>query len=269
MPGSTDYSTGYGSNLIYRQQQASSGGMVEVYSSGTKALFGEGAKLEMEPGSSLDIASGSVRLGTNKIELKSGAELEMEAASTMNVEAAASVNIYGKLTAKSGGEIELEAGSTLNVEAGAAINFAAGAIERAVVVTYTCSTMKLNTYDRYSIVRSSDPHSNGTSDNCWTLPHPQDAQKGVIKTIWFESPKGDTHTLAIRTTSVKIGFNSTNKHCIFAAATNPFMVTTGGQPGISVTMIAASSSIWRIVSQMSTDVKVGKLQLTSSTECTL
>ena len=231
MPATTDYSTGFGRHEIYRLQQAATEGSVQVYSSGTKAIFGEGAKQEMKSGSTLHVESGAL------------------------------LNIAG--------ELEMKAGSTLNVEAGAAINFAAGGIERASIVTYTCSTMKMNTWDRYAIVRSSDPHSNGTSDNCWTLPHPQDAKKGIIKTIWFESPKGDTHTLAIRTTSVKIGFNSTNRHCIYAGATNPQMITTGGNVGVSVTMIAASSSIWRIMSPMTTDNKVGKLQLTSSTECTL
>lgn len=269
MAGTTDYSTGFGRQQIYKLQPAATEGQVEVFSSGTKAIFGEGAKLEMKSGSTLNLELGSVGIVEGKLELKSGAELELEAASTMNIESGAAINLSGKLAAKSGGEIELEAGSTLNIEAGAAINFAAGAIERASIVTYTCSTMKLNIWDRYVIVRSSNPRCEGTSDNCWTLRHPQDAKKGIIKTIWFESKKGTTHSLALRTTSVKIGFNSTNKHSIYAGDSSPNLVTTGGAGGISVTMIAASSSIWRLMTPLTTDKNIGLIQLTSSTECTL
>lgn len=244
MPATTNYSTGFGSNEIYRLQGTTEGS-VEVYSSGTKAVFAEGAKLEMKAGSTLDMESGAL----------------------LNL--AGVQRITGQVELKSGAELELEAGSTLNVEAGGSIKFAPRALQRystGAVVTYTCSTYKLNIWDRYVTLRSSDPHG-GDSDICWTLRHPQ-ANYGILKTIFFQSPKGSTHDLVLRTTTVKIGFNSTNKHTIVAAATNPFMVSTAGYPGIFVTLMAASSSIWKIMSPMSTDVKVGKLQLTSSTEYT-
>lgn len=253
MAGHTE-STGHGLHSIYKEQH-DTGGEYQICSSGTKIIVEDGAALELESGSTFNIESGAVGIIEGVMRVASGGEAEIQDG--------------GKLELLSGGELELESGSTLNIEAGAAINLAAGAIERASIVTYTCSTMKLNIWDRYVVLRSSNNRAEGTSDNCWTIRHPQDAKKGIIKTIFFESKKGSTHTLAIRTTSKKIGFNSTNKHALYAGGTNPLMVTTGGTPGISVTLMAASSSIWKIMSPMTTDKNAGMLQLTSSTECTI
>ncbi len=244
MPATTDYSTGFGRHEIYRLQQASTEGSVQVYSSGTKAIFGEGAKQEMKSGSTLDIESGAL----------------LNVAGIQRIPSAGVVQVQGggKLEVQAGGELELEAGSTLNVEDGAAINIRAGGYIKNAIVFYTSGEQVLTVSDRHSVIVSC-----GTF--MWLLPRPSASCIGIEKTIYFQTIKRTTHD-TILGTSVKTGFNSTNRHSINASASNPAMLTTSGGHGLQFSLIAASSSIWRITSPISTDKDVGKLILTSATE---
>lgn len=193
----------------------------------------------------------------------SGAKARFLGGSQGIIEAGSTFQVSGKIEVKTGGEIELEAGSTMNVESGAVIRFSArAAIKNSPVVTYTCSTATLNPWDRFARIGSSNSF-------IWKLPKPQSSCVGIEKFILFASPKGTTHNVVLGVTTKGCNFGSTSKHSLTARATGAGLGSTiaaGKNVGaIWAHLLAVSTATWAVLSPLSTDIKVGKLMVTSAT----
>ncbi len=218
------YTTGYPAKSIYRTP-LSSEGQEMIWSSGSKARFLGGSQGVIEAGSTFQVS--------------------------------------GKIEVKTGGEIELEAGSTMNVESGAVIRFSArAAVKNSPIVTYTCSTLALDRWDKFVRIGSS-------VSQIWKLPRPQSSCIGIEKFVLFASPKGTTHNVVLGVTTKGCNFGSTSKHSLTARATGGGLGSTiaaGKNVGaIWAHLLAVSTASWAVLSQLSSDVKTGKLMVSSAT----